>query len=227
MKLAATSLVAPVQSPSDAMSPLNGGIGFSGQASVLESTAGYSLLSGQEFAVEIWYRTSPDAMNSGTKPMMVFQLPGSIWLSQDRNTGDLSCSMPVVSGNVDQEVNNYTINSGSRPLSLSGLRYVSCFFFNKSAYLYTNGVLSKRDINVPGDEFGIASDLFNLPFAVGRWVEGKNSKEIFAPFHGTIHMIRLWNNVALMQDAMVPLIQAHGLSTGPLETVDLGEFPPQ
>lgn len=204
-------------------SPGRQGVRLNGTSSRIESTGAFPRYAGQNFGVEIWYRSDPNPTYN-ERPVMLFQVLEPFWISEDPLTGKVTCGFPVearVTTTLTEGDSNQAYNDTSTNQARDRLRYVSCFIYGGDAYLYTNEQVDKKLAQDVKSEFEILTDSTDKPYALGGWVAGNQAANVFQRFQGTIYMARIWNNMQYMKQAMTTELELRHIDPAVLRGIQI------
>lgn len=222
IQITSLGVKAPSGDYPSSISPLNFGVRFDPEVSRVQTNMVVPVYSGQDFGIEIWYRTDPEPGDFGGKKMMLLQVHHNIWLHEWPD-GGVSCFMPDQDGQPNELQHSFQAvrDGGVRDV----LRYIACFIHDGQGHHFSNGVLHSYGTQFQGagaSTFTIPEDQTSGKIGVGGPVAGDaDGEKKHLRFKGTIYMVRTWNNVKKLQSAMVGELKKRGLEYRQLEALQL------
>lgn len=229
-----TNGLAPPSKHTGNSPPLNGGVRLDSTNSNIASHFPYPRFKGQDFGIEIWYRSDPNPDYSNelnrdgeVRPVKLVQILTDIWLQEDPRNGGISCAMPTTSAKINIVPHPYQVgpsaNSSNQGRPRDQLRVAACAISDSKIYVWSNGVMEPQHTNA---KYQVTANILNQKIAFGGWVKGDIAAENFQALQGTIYMVRIWNNINYMRDAMVANLAHHKGSIDDGDISDLGSASP-
>lgn len=186
-----------------------GGVGFDEQNSRVRSSVPYPFYREQDFGVEMWYtRNSPYV--SGVDDIMLLHVPGILELVESRENGGVTCRIISSQGEIPRETK-------VQPTNPEDLRYIACFVFQNSVFLYTSGEWSSVGPQGANEEMSVDAKLKSHQRTPGFSVGGRfESEPVLTPscctrLDGTVYMVRVWNNIRYLVEGIDTMRKALGL----------------
>lgn len=212
-------LAPPASGYASLKAPLDKGIRVGGDSTHIESTAPFPRYEGQDFGIEIWYRSDAStnypeqpANQQTMKRVMLVQVPSNIWIDESPIDGGVSCGGWSSDSPWHRVQHPYKVGPTlSPPTPRDQLRVAACVIAAGKMQVFSNGVLNVEFKDPNRGVFRVHSHSVDQRIAVGGWVDGNDAATNFLTFQGTVYMVRLWNNIKYMKDAMIRDLNYHEL----------------
>lgn len=214
ISLSITNAQPPASDHPATKAPLDKGLRISGVSTHIESMVPYPRYAGQDFGLEIWYRSDPNPNYQNDKSAMLVQVLSNIWIEENPNNGGIACGSWSTISPWHRAPHSYQVGPNATPASpRDQLRVAACVIAHGDLHIYSNGVMESVFDDPNEAQFRVDSDSVDQKIAVGGWVNGNSASENFQAFQGTVYMVRLWNNIRYMKDAMTRDLIYHGLNS--------------